>query len=181
MTKESQERQKTGSDSFSGKLNSASNKEEVNYSEIYGPSFGYGNIGYGDLGYGSPLQETARSLQQTGTRHGVNSGGVTAQSGDGLAAPANGSEPQLNPDSKNHLATDSKGTSEGNNPHSSNLIATYVLPGQSYTIEVPKDLNIKDHGNIFKIQVQTLVQRFKLEEGYAIAFLKKMRYNNSSV
>src|SRR4028118_1982369 len=89
MTKESQERQKTGSDSLAGELNRPSNKEgEVDYSEVYSPSFGYGNLGYGNQGYGPSLAQTGRSLQPTGQRRSANFSRITAEPIDGLAASA---------------------------------------------------------------------------------------------
>ena len=129
MTKGWQESQKPGSDSLSGKLNGASNKE-VDRSAAYGPSFGYG-----DIGYGPSIEETARSLKPTGERRSANFSRIAAEPSDGLASAANGSEPLLNPDSKNHLATNNKGTSQGNLPNSMRIIG---VPGVEFFIEIPE-------------------------------------------
>ncbi|MEG4323800.1 hypothetical protein QUB37_13140 [Microcoleus sp. AT3-A2] len=85
-------RSNSSSSSFGGALNK---KEEVDWSAIYGPSLGYGDIGYGDLGYGPSLEEMARSLQPTGTRRGVNWGQVTATPGVGQNSKANEDKPTV--------------------------------------------------------------------------------------
>lgn len=85
-------RSNSSSSEFDGTLNK---KEEVDWSAIYGPSFGYGDIGYGDLGYGPSLEEMARSLQPTGTRRTVNWGQLTAEPRVGQNSKANEDKPTV--------------------------------------------------------------------------------------
>ncbi|MEG3973004.1 peptidoglycan-binding protein [Microcoleus sp. herbarium8] len=165
MTKGWQESQKPGSDSLSGKLNSASNKE-VDRSAAYGQSFGYG-----DIGYGPSIEETARSLKPTGERRSANFSRIVAEPSDELAAPAKDGKPPINEDSNNNLANN-KSTSKnddkslGSNFKENLISTTFLLPGENFEIKIPqhiKDLKVSDPNFNFEIQVQTLVQKFEFE------------------
>ena len=182
MTQEWQEKQKLGSDSLSGELKGASNKE-VDYSAIYGRSLGYGdlgygNLGYGDLGYGPSLGEKGRSLQQTGKRRSTNFSQIAAEPIDGLGATAKDGKPSVKEDSKNDdLANNNKHASKGEDKSwdgdfQENLISTTFWPGESYIIEVPAGLKVDDPRFTFEIQVKTLVEQFHFEANDARELIK---------
>jgi hypothetical protein len=147
MTKGWQESQKPGSDSLSGKLNSASNKE-VDHSAAYGPS----------------IEEKARALKPTGERRSANWSGISAEPRDELATPAKDGKSSVNEDLNNNLAINNKGTSQGNVPNSIRILG---VPGIEFFIEIPANLKIDDPRIDFEIKVKTLVEHFKFEENNA--------------
>jgi len=186
MTKESQERQKTGSDSLAGELNRASNKEgEVDYSEVYSPSFGYGNLGYGNQGYGPSLAQTGRSLQPTGQRRSANFSRITAEPIDGLAASAKDGKPSVKEDSLNEDLANNKHASKGDDTSlggnfPENLISTTLLQGEHYIIEVPAGLKVDDPLFIFEIQVKLLVKEFGFEANDARELIQYLSQQGST-
>ncbi|MEG4323809.1 peptidoglycan-binding protein, partial [Microcoleus sp. herbarium5] len=177
MTKEWEEKQKPGSDSLSGKLNSASNKE-VDRSAAYGPSLGYGDLGYGDLGYGPSLEEKANSLQPTGTRRSANFSRITAAPSDELATPTKDGKPLVKENFKNDdLTNNNKHASKGDDKSpggdfQENLISTTFLAGENYIIEVPAGLKVDDPRFTFEIQVKILVEQFNFEVNDARELIK---------
>jgi hypothetical protein len=71
------------------------NEEEVDWREVYGLSFRYGDLGYGNLGFGPSSSEMAISLKPTGTTQGVNWDRVTATPGVGQNGKANEDKPAV--------------------------------------------------------------------------------------